>query len=113
MAGKMPTATVLCQVAEREGTGRGSLQFGCQLEPGPSDAGQFALRLRAPAGTRIEKTEQLTLQTLELIKQLGLSEVVLSKEEVEDVRERLRHGQAEAVAFVVGARQRRTRRAGR
>jgi len=49
----------------------------------------------------------------ELIKQLGLSEVVLSKEEVEDVRERLRHGQAEAVAFVVGARQRRTRRAGR
>lgn len=33
------------------------------------DAGQFALRLRAPSGTRIEKTEQLTLQTLELIKQ--------------------------------------------
>ena len=32
------------------------------------DAGQFALRLRAPAGTRIEKTEQIVLKTLDLIK---------------------------------------------
>ena len=31
------------------------------------DAGQFELRLRAPAGTRIEKTEQLAQQTLDVI----------------------------------------------
>ena len=31
--------------------------------------------------------------------------VVLSKEEVNDVLEQLRHGSAEAVAYVVGARQ--------
>ncbi len=33
------------------------------------DAGQLALRLRAPAGTRIEKTEQIALKTLDLIRQ--------------------------------------------
>lgn len=32
------------------------------------DTGQFRLRLRAPAGTRLEKTEQLLLQTLDVIK---------------------------------------------
>ncbi len=32
------------------------------------DAGQFTLRVRAPSGTRIEKTEQVALQALDLIK---------------------------------------------
>jgi multidrug efflux pump subunit AcrB len=32
------------------------------------DTGQFQLHLRAPAGTRIERTEQMALQTLETIK---------------------------------------------
>jgi len=32
------------------------------------DTGQFQLHLRAPAGTRIERTEQITLQTLDAIK---------------------------------------------
>jgi hypothetical protein len=34
---------------------------------------------------------------------------VLTKQEVEDVVEQLRHGHAEIVAYVVGARQRRHR----
>ena len=33
------------------------------------DAGQFQLRLRAPTGTRIERTELVALKTLEIIKQ--------------------------------------------
>ena len=33
-----------------------------------SDTGQFQLRLRAPAGTRIERTEILTLKALDIIK---------------------------------------------
>src|SRR5258708_6700707 len=32
------------------------------------DTGQFQLHLRAPAGTRIERTEQIALQTLDAIK---------------------------------------------
>src|SRR6202163_5177570 len=32
------------------------------------DTGQFKLHLRAPAGTRIERTEQIALQTLDAIK---------------------------------------------
>ncbi len=43
-------------------------RLGSEIFP-RTDAGQLALRLRAPAGTRIEKTEQLLLKTLELIKQ--------------------------------------------
>ena len=34
-----------------------------------TDTGQFQLRLRAPAGTRIERTEILTLKALDIIKQ--------------------------------------------
>jgi multidrug efflux pump subunit AcrB len=33
-----------------------------------TDAGQFRIRLRAPTGTRIERTEQIALQALDLIK---------------------------------------------
>jgi multidrug efflux pump subunit AcrB len=33
------------------------------------DAGQFQLRLRAPTGTRIERTEEIAVQALEVIKQ--------------------------------------------
>jgi len=32
------------------------------------DTGQLQLHLRAPAGTRIERTEQIALQTLDAIK---------------------------------------------
>jgi len=40
------------------------------------DTGQFRLRLRAPTGTRIEKTEQLLLATLDAVKQeVGASHV--------------------------------------
>jgi multidrug efflux pump subunit AcrB len=35
------------------------------------DTGQIRLRLRAPTGTRIERTEQLLLQTLDLIKEIA------------------------------------------
>ncbi|HLK56926.1 MAG TPA: efflux RND transporter permease subunit, partial [Chthonomonadaceae bacterium] len=43
------------------------------------DAGQFQLRLRAPTGTRIERTEAITLQTLEAIKdEVGPGNVAMS-----------------------------------
>src|SRR5258705_11733540 len=32
------------------------------------DTGQFQLRLRAPAGTRVERTEEMTLKALDLIR---------------------------------------------
>jgi multidrug efflux pump subunit AcrB len=44
------------------------------------DAGQFQMRLRAPTGTRIERTEQLTLEALEGIKEAvgGADNVAIS-----------------------------------
>jgi len=43
------------------------------------DTGQFQLHLRAPAGTRIERTEQIALQTLDAIKrEVGLDNVEIS-----------------------------------
>ncbi len=33
------------------------------------DTGQFKMRLRAPAGTRVEKTEEITLKALDIIRQ--------------------------------------------
>ena len=43
------------------------------------DTGQFALRLRAQAGTRIERTEQIALQTLDAIKrEVGPENVEIS-----------------------------------
>jgi multidrug efflux pump subunit AcrB len=43
------------------------------------DTGQLRLRLRAPAGTRVERTEALTLQVLELVKQeAGADNVALT-----------------------------------
>ena len=43
------------------------------------DAGQLQLHLRAPAGTRIERTEQIALQTLDLIKrEVGPDNVEIS-----------------------------------
>src|SRR3984893_11590408 len=43
------------------------------------DTGQFQLHLRAPAGTRIERTEQIALQTLEAIKrEVGPDNVEIS-----------------------------------
>ena len=46
----------------------GSQTLGREIFP-TADAGQFQLRLRAPTGTRIERTEELTLQALDVIKQ--------------------------------------------
>jgi multidrug efflux pump subunit AcrB len=43
------------------------------------DAGQFQIHLRAPAGTRIERTEQIALQTLDAIKrQVGPDNVEMT-----------------------------------
>jgi multidrug efflux pump subunit AcrB len=43
------------------------------------DSGQFQLHLRAPAGTRIERTEQIALQTLDAIKrEVGRDNVEIS-----------------------------------
>src|SRR3979411_1200903 len=43
------------------------------------DTGQFQLHLRAPAGTRIERTEQIALQTLDAIKrEVGPDNVEIS-----------------------------------
>jgi multidrug efflux pump subunit AcrB len=43
------------------------------------DAGQFQLRLRAPTGTRIERTEEITQQALEVIKdKVGPENVAIS-----------------------------------
>jgi multidrug efflux pump subunit AcrB len=43
------------------------------------DTGQFQLHLRAPAGTRIERTEQIALQTLDAIKrEIGPDNVEIS-----------------------------------
>jgi multidrug efflux pump subunit AcrB len=53
-------------------------QLGREIFP-TVDAGQFQLRLRAPTGTRIEVTEQLTVQALEAIKQkVGPDNVAIS-----------------------------------
>jgi multidrug efflux pump subunit AcrB len=44
-----------------------------------ADTGQFQLHLRAPAGTRIERTEQIALQTLDAIKrEVGPDNVEIS-----------------------------------
>ncbi len=43
------------------------------------DAGQLSVRLRAPAGTRVDKTEALALQTLDLIKnEVGSNNVAIT-----------------------------------
>jgi multidrug efflux pump subunit AcrB len=43
------------------------------------DAGEFRLRLRAPDGTHIDKTEQIALQTLDVVKQeVGAENVALT-----------------------------------
>ena len=55
--------------------GRG---LGVEIFP-QADAGQLAVRLRAPAGTRIEVTEPMALRALELIKrEAGVDNVVLT-----------------------------------
>ncbi len=43
-------------------------QLGAEIFP-TVDAGQFQLRLRAPTGTRIERTEQIAVKALDLIKE--------------------------------------------
>jgi multidrug efflux pump subunit AcrB len=46
----------------------GARQLGTEIFP-QVDAGQFQLRLKAPAGTRIEETEEVAKEALEIIKQ--------------------------------------------
>src|SRR5207247_2980400 len=53
-------------------------QLGMEIFP-TVDAGQFQLRLRAPTGTRIQRTEELTVQALEVIKEaVGADNVDIS-----------------------------------
>jgi multidrug efflux pump subunit AcrB len=53
-------------------------QLGREIFP-PVDTGQFQFRLRAPDGTRIERTEQIAVQALDFIKQeVGPDNVELS-----------------------------------
>ena len=51
------------------------LNLGTAIFP-PTDKGQFMLRLKAPTGTRIERTEELALEATRLIKEeLGADNV--------------------------------------
>jgi multidrug efflux pump subunit AcrB/outer membrane protein TolC len=55
---------VCCSLAIIAGLGL----LGTEIFP-TVDTGQFELRMRAPAGTRIEKTEKIALQVLDIIKE--------------------------------------------
>jgi multidrug efflux pump subunit AcrB len=56
----------------------GTSNVGTEIFP-KVDAGQFQLRLRAPTGTRIERTEGITVQALEIIKDhVGPENVAIS-----------------------------------
>ncbi len=48
----------------------GGVSLGTAIFP-TVDAGQFQIRLRAPTGTRIERTEELTVETLDAIKEFA------------------------------------------
>jgi multidrug efflux pump subunit AcrB len=61
----VPAYLVLC-VVTIVGVGR---QLGVEIFP-TVDAGEFRLRMRAPDGTHIERTEQLALQSLDVVKEL-------------------------------------------
>ena len=53
-------------------------QLGTEIFP-TVDAGQFQVRVRAPTGTRIERTEEIAVKALELIKEkIGPDNVALS-----------------------------------
>src|SRR5439155_8686937 len=53
-------------------------QLGTEIFP-KVEAGQLQLRLRAPTGTRVEQTEALALETLELIKnEVGPTNVAIT-----------------------------------
>ena len=53
-------------------------QLGTEIFPAV-DAGQFALRLRAPTGTRVDQTEAVALQTLDLIqREVGSNNLALT-----------------------------------
>jgi multidrug efflux pump subunit AcrB len=53
-------------------------QLGMEIFP-TVDAGQFQLRLRAPTGTRIERTEEIAVKTLDLIKdKVGADNVTIT-----------------------------------
>lgn len=45
-------------------------QLGTEIFP-TADTGQFLLRLRGPTGTRIERTEEMALKTLEIVEELA------------------------------------------
>jgi multidrug efflux pump subunit AcrB len=53
-------------------------QLGVEIFP-DTDTGQMAIRLRAPAGTKVENTEQIALKVLDLIKrEVGSNNVALT-----------------------------------
>jgi multidrug efflux pump subunit AcrB len=53
-------------------------QLGIEIFP-DADTGQMAIRLRAPAGTKVENTEQIALKILDLIKrEVGSNNVALT-----------------------------------
>ena len=53
-------------------------QLGMEIFP-VVDAGEFRLRLRAPDGTHIERTEQITLDVLKLVRdQIGADNIALT-----------------------------------
>src|SRR5207249_11554093 len=53
-------------------------QLGLEIFP-KVEAGQLQVRLRAPTGTRVERTEAIALQVLDLIKQeVGPDKVALT-----------------------------------
>ena len=55
-----------------------SLQIGVEIFP-TIDAGEFRLRMRAPDGTHIDKTEQLALQVMDIIRdQVGAENIALT-----------------------------------
>jgi multidrug efflux pump subunit AcrB len=56
----------------------GGRRLGLEIFP-QVDSGQFAVRLRAPAGTRLDSTEQVALKALELVhREAGASNVSLT-----------------------------------
>lgn len=55
-----------------------AVRLGTEIFP-TFDAGEFRLRLRAPDGTHIDKTEQIALQTVDVVKeQVGADNVALT-----------------------------------
>jgi multidrug efflux pump subunit AcrB len=76
--GYLAGAAALCLAITATVLGWMPAPIGTEIFP-KVDAGQFQLRLRAPTGTRIERTEEITAQSLEIIKDhVGPDNVAIS-----------------------------------